>query len=398
MGETKKQRSCRRSVFLCAPPPSEPRESLSAPSMANLEDQAEPQAPTTMTSTDSASEPKSNPVGAGNDDDDEDEDLFQTEEEEESPVKSSKTEAVVVTSAATAGETPAPAAPPAPPALETPAADLKAPEPAVVAPAPAPPPPPAAIPRPVSVTATAAAAPVTAPSVAVAAVPPPQASIETSAIPRKPSTDEKAGAKYGLPDGVRIPASVQDKSLLHGKILDALKGLPAELINESLTEYDDAVQIKGASIRNHGAYLYGVIKRYVDVQVRTSRGDTILPMGAALTPAVQQRLNELVQSGYCTSEEMNEKVKGKIRMLSEKDALIAIDELASVDRSGKIFRNSDIFFLLICLKPNHLHFGRLLFFRRHSEYWIIYHGYYCQKAPRWRWTRWRRFWSPPRSW
>ena len=76
-------------------------------------------------------------------------------------------------------------------------------------------------------------------------------------------------------------------------------------MNESVTEYDDAVQIKGDSIRNHGAYLYGVIKRYVDVQ--EARGGAMLQ--SSLTFAVHKRLEELVRSGYCTQSEMDEKVR-----------------------------------------------------------------------------------------
>ena len=166
-----------------------------------------------------------------------------------------------------------------------------------------PPPPPAA-----------AVAPVAAP---IPATPPAAAPVSTDvtvSIPRKSqsstpaSAGSEVGAKYGLPPGIKIPASVLERNLLrdHQKILDALKKIPVELMNESLTEYDDAVQIKGSSIRNHGAYLFGVIKRYVDVQ--ETRGSIL--QQATVTPAVQARLDELVATGYCTAEEMNEKVKG----------------------------------------------------------------------------------------
>lgn len=139
--------------------------------------------------------------------------------------------------------------------------------------------------------------------------------------------------QFGLPEGVRIPASVK-ASLLQGRLLETLRSLPTQLINDSLAEYDDAVQIKGDAIRNHGAYLFGVIKRYVSVQERASTGDGqgVLPMGPELTPAVNGRLQKLVSDQFCSEEEMNEKVKSKIRMLSERDALFAIDELASVER------------------------------------------------------------------
>lgn len=152
------------------------------------------------------------------------------------------------------------------------------------------------------------------------------------------------GEKFGLPADIIIPASVSS-TLLQGRLLETLRGLPKQLITDALAEYDDAVQIKGESIRNHGAYLYGVVKRYVSVQERANsgEGDGVLPMGPELTPAVNARLAKLVADGFCTEEEMNDKVKSKIRMLSEKDALFAIEELASVDRSQ--IRNFGSYFM-----------------------------------------------------
>lgn len=159
-----------------------------------------------------------------------------------------------------------------------------------------------------------------------------------------PLGDKLDPSKFGLPKECTIPISVQ-ASLLQGRLLETLRGLPAQLINDALAEYDDAVQIKGDAIRNHGAYLYGVIKRYVSVQERASKGEGqgILPMGAELTPAVNTRLQKLVHDNFCTEEEMNEKVKSKIRMLSETDALFAIDELSSVPRSQ--IRNFGSYFM-----------------------------------------------------
>lgn len=161
---------------------------------------------------------------------------------------------------------------------------------------------------------------------------------------RTPASDARA-AKYGLPAGAIIPDSVSD-DLLEGRLMDTLRSLPVQLINDSLQEYDDAVQVKGGAIRNHGAYLFGVIKRYVSVQDRASKGGEgsgILPMGHDLTPNVHHRLQMLVLDGFCTQEEMNEKVKSKIRMLSEKDALFAIDELSGVSRSQ--IRNFGSYFM-----------------------------------------------------
>lgn len=153
-----------------------------------------------------------------------------------------------------------------------------------------------------------------------------------------------SGVRYGLPEGVVVPQSIVDNRLLDvemhapgSKLLEVLKSLPVNLINDALTEYDDAVEIKGASaIRNHGAYLYGVVKRYVSVHERAMSGEGtgILPMGEdGLTDTVEQRLQQLVTSGFCSVQEMNDKVKSKIRMLSEKDALFALEELSSVERS-----------------------------------------------------------------
>ena len=159
------------------------------------------------------------------------------------------------------------------------------------------------------------------------------------------ATTHLRGSIFGLPDEVKIPKSV-DTKLLEGGILAKLKALPPNLANDALQEYDDALQIKGHSIRNQGAYLYGVIKRYTSVHERATTGGEgahILPMGEGLTPTVNAKLETLVSSGFCTRAEMNEKVKSKIRMLSEKDALFAIDELASTDRGS--IRNFGSFFM-----------------------------------------------------
>jgi hypothetical protein len=167
-----------------------------------------------------------------------------------------------------------------------------------------------------------------------------QVSVIEQPIPRtSPSSND--ASKFGLPAGVNMPKSVHTK-LLQGRLLETLRGLPINLINDALTEYDDAVQIKGGAIRNHGAYLYGVIKRYVSVQQRTKAGEEA-GMGASLTPSVSGRLQKLIDDSFCTQEEMNEKVKMKIRMLSESDALLAIDELASVER--RQIRNFGSYFM-----------------------------------------------------
>lgn len=176
------------------------------------------------------------------------------------------------------------------------------------------------------------------------AVSSPTSPSKTTATLTSPSPAAGNGAKYGLPADVVIPPTVSP-TLLQGRLLETLRTLPKQLITDALAEYDDAVQIKGESIRNHGAYLFGVIKRYVNVQERAHSGEGtgILPMGPELTQAVNQRLQKLVHDGFCTQDEMNEKVKSKIRMLSEKDAMFAIEELASVDRTQ--IRNFGSYFM-----------------------------------------------------
>ena len=131
-----------------------------------------------------------------------------------------------------------------------------------------------------------------------------------------------------------------------GKTLDNLRSLKdVKLINDALKEYDDAVKLNGNTIRHHGAYLLGVVKRYVSVQERAARsGGASIPMGNELTPPVHQRLQKLVKDGFCTSvETRDDKVQAKLKMLSEKDALAAIEEMASVDRSS--VRNFGSYFM-----------------------------------------------------
>jgi len=178
--------------------------------------------------------------------------------------------------------------------------------------------------------------------------PPPAPSMSsTFPPPASPNSDfsHVDPVSLGLPSTVRIPKSVDPKLLRQGKLLETIKGLPPNLINDALVEYDDAVEIKGQSIRNHGAYLYGVVKRYVSVHERAASGEGtgILPMGDQITPPVHHRLEMLVTSDFCSREEMNDKVRSKIRMLSERDALFALNELTSVPRSS--IRNFGSYFM-----------------------------------------------------
>ncbi len=102
---------------------------------------------------------------------------------------------------------------------------------------------------------------------------------------RTPTRPGYPGPRVGLPDTITVPNGV-DSNLLQGRLLDAMKQLPDDLITDALNEYDDALQNKGGSIRNQGAYLYGVIKRYVNVQERAASGNAEHVMGKDLTPEV----------------------------------------------------------------------------------------------------------------
>jgi Heterogeneous nuclear ribonucleoprotein Q acidic domain len=149
---------------------------------------------------------------------------------------------------------------------------------------------------------------------------------------------QSLAAKFNLPESIVIPDTL-DPTLLSGTILSTLRQLPPSACNDALQEYDDAVK-QQKNIRSHGAYLFGVLKRYLSVHERAGGEGS---MGYELTPLVQSRLEQLVRDRFCTQDEMNDKVKGKIRMLSEKDALFAIDEFASVDRGS--IRNVGSYFM-----------------------------------------------------
>jgi hypothetical protein len=60
-------------------------------------------------------------------------------------------------------------------------------------------------------------------------------------------------AKFKLPEAVVFPDTL-DTALLEGRILETLRQLPANLCNDALQEYDDAIK-QQKHIRSHGAYL-----------------------------------------------------------------------------------------------------------------------------------------------
>lgn len=91
------------------------------------------------------------------------------------------------------------------------------------------------------------------------------------------------------------------------------------------------------------AYFFGVLKRYRNLHQRSLTDKTAIPQGDKLTDQVLARLGLLVQSGYCTAQELDMKVKTKLKMLSESDALNAINEINAVPRAE--IRNFGSYFM-----------------------------------------------------
>ena len=70
----------------------------------------------------------------------------------------------------------------------------------------------------------------------------------SSPVGKKMTYTKAALTALGLPDGVNVPYSVDKERLLNNnpnnrKMMDTLRGLPVKLVNDALTEYDDAVQV-----------------------------------------------------------------------------------------------------------------------------------------------------------
>ena len=165
-----------------------------------------------------------------------------------------------------------------------------------------------------------------------------------------------------LPDGIVLPPSITPQQMdaryvCRARILLAVRSRPFFLTNHSrprrlrrsflelspqqmrdvLAEYDEAVREKVGEIRNHAAYLFGVVKRYKQMKNHPG-GD-----GGQLSSAVAARLDQLVNSGYCTADEVDVKLRSKMIMLSDEDTLNAIDEMNGCSR-GEI-RNFGSYFM-----------------------------------------------------
>lgn len=161
-------------------------------------------------------------------------------------------------------------------------------------------------------------------------------------LPKPPSSSEGDFADF--PNGVFIPPSVTP-DFLSGRLRSMLLQLPVDQINEALKEYDDAARMKDLNIRNHYAYFNGLLRRFLSVHEKVKAGLCTGPMGINLSDRVRQRMKELVAGGYCTEDDMklDDRVMAKLKLLSESEALLAFDELESVDRSR--IRNFGSYFM-----------------------------------------------------
>ena len=138
-----------------------------------------------------------------------------------------------------------------------------------------------------------------------------------------------------LPPGVIIPPTLNPTPFVSSpKAMELLMSLTPQQMTEALAELDQAINSKGASnIRSLTGYSIGVFKRYHNVNSKQRKnGDPVMTDG--LTPVVRVSLQKMVDNGYCTKAEVSDpKIDQKLRMLSEHDALLAIDELVSVPRN-----------------------------------------------------------------
>lgn len=178
---------------------------------------------------------------------------------------------------------------------------------------------------------------------------PKKSSVSSDQIAQSPSSQTRSdsfdGTSLNLPEGVVLPPTVTPELLnkVTGSLKIAFYQLSSSQMNELLNEYDEAIRTKGSEIRSHEAYFFGVLKRYRNLHQRSLADKTVIPQGDKLTDRVLARLDLLVQSGYCTAEELDMKVKSKLKMLSESDALNAIDEINAVPRAE--IRNFGSYFM-----------------------------------------------------
>jgi hypothetical protein len=135
-----------------------------------------------------------------------------------------------------------------------------------------------------------------------------------------------------------------DPSILtnSSKASDLMSQLTPSQMQAALNEFDEAMRNKGDKVRNTTAYLVGVVKRYVNVNSKERQTGAPV-MGPDLTPIVKVTLQKMVDSNFCTQADLNENVRQKLGMLSEHDAILAMDELSNIPR--ETIRNFPSYFM-----------------------------------------------------
>lgn len=101
----------------------------------------------------------------------------------------------------------------------------------------------------------------------------------TNAQAQNRGTSQSFDGPLILPDGVTLPATVTPE-MLDGRLRRTFLDLSPQQMREVLAEFDDAVKEKGGEIRNHTAYLFGVVKRYKALHERVNvSGVNAMPQG-----------------------------------------------------------------------------------------------------------------------
>lgn len=187
------------------------------------------------------------------------------------------------------------------------------------------------------------------------------------AVPSAPRTDSpepteknnsysSTAIDLSLPEGITLPKSVDRNFFSQKRLRTSFFELPPPQMIAALEEYDAAIRSKGGTVRNPQAYFFGVVKRYLSL-IKTTNGkessDNVspnTPMGETLSTPVKERLDNLINSKFCSPNDLNGSVIEKMKMLSTEDALLAIDEIS--DMNPDSIRNFPSYFVGILNRYN----------------------------------------------
>jgi len=167
------------------------------------------------------------------------------------------------------------------------------------------------------------------------------------AVPPAPRTDSpepmeninsnSSTVDLPLPEGITLPKSVDRNFFSQKRLRTSFFELPPPQMIAALEEYDVAIRSKGGTVRNPQAYFFGVVKRYLSLMKTTNGKESFdnvapnTPMGENLSAPVKERLDNLISSKFCSPNDLNGSVMGKMKMLSSADALLAIDEISDIN-------------------------------------------------------------------